>query len=104
AQLDAPEPPDHQHRDPIQPLPLYGLQYGAPGRPARLAIVIEAISLPDTVSPAIVGGRRIAVRGKKRHGFVHAGHRRRVSLETALLDVFLMRACRAEGFAHTPGL
>src|SRR3546814_3584958 len=37
-QLDSTEPAQHQYRDTVAALPFYGLEYGTPGRAARLAV------------------------------------------------------------------
>src|SRR3546814_8363595 len=57
-QLDSTEPAQHQYRDTVAALPFYGLEYGTPGRAARLAVVVKAILAAYAVGPAIMRGVR----------------------------------------------
>jgi len=57
-QFDPAEPADDQYGHTVALLSFYRLKDGTPGSSAGFSVVVEAVFLPDSVGPAVVGGIR----------------------------------------------
>jgi hypothetical protein len=68
------------------------LQNGPPGSAARFAVIVEAIVLADTISPAVVRSGGIAHFVHESHSQRRRRHRRRMGEEAALPDLLTMSA------------
>jgi len=100
AQLDAAKPAYHQDSDLIALLAIQRLQNRTSRRPAGLTIVIEAVFLPNAVSPAIMSGVGDLVFCEKRQGLSRRAHWSRQGEKAALLDGFFVSGDSVQCVCH----